>query len=361
LALVALLVVALDFSFLKRLVPLLRKEPSATTLLGPASQPGDVLDPSSPTEPAMAGVVHAPGGTQARELSPIVALSGRTIARREQVPGRYPLYATPSPDGSVWVTVRDSSMLARVVPGDWTWRTWRFPLWPHVAAVDADCCAWVALTLSSAVVRVSPSGGVERIKVPRTRELLVAAASAGMCLVVDSGRRQLLVFDGPQWSCRKLEGAIRPDFVTLGPGGEAWVTDTARPVVLRVGPGERRWDAQGYVTEVVVPDGTRAASMAPDGRSLLVGHTAEPLVSTISVSDHSVKSYPLPGIPFGVVALADASWCAVPSINGVVRLAPDGTTDIVTLGAETQPTAVAEVAGTLVVVCAGSSELVVLE
>lgn len=267
------------------------------------------------------------------------------------VPGLFPLYLTPS-GTHLWVTCRDSSQLACLDTADGSWRTWQLPAWPHVAGVAGDGTVWVGLTLAGRVASVSPSGGVRVQRLARSREILVAAGTATGGLVVDGGNKRLWRVgpDKPVWSPLPDE-MVRPDFVAVQADGTAWITDTEMPLlaVVRSQPEP--------TTLVTIPDGSRVVSIDEGGGCLWVGHTRRPALTRLSLArpDREQRTYPLPGVPFGICLAPDGRVnAALADDDAIATLDPaTGGVDLEPLPPGSHPTSVGWVGERRYAACAG--------
>ncbi len=274
------------------------------------------------------------------------------------LPGEYPLWLTPGHGNTLWVTLRDTSQLAHLDVTTGTWQKWRLPTYPHVASIDARGRAWVALTLANSVAVVDPeSGRRERIRLGRTRELLVAAHDRDACLVVDSGRLCIWRIEGDERTAISLPPEMRrPDFVAATASGEWWITDTHESVVARR-------SAAGEFSVLPVRSPTRTAIVDEARRAVWLGHWSEPHVSRFDIDDPTVPtSIELPGVPFGAALGPDGRlWLAIPELDQVVAVEDAGVTDIVGLPPGSGPGAVsvAWVGGHMYVSSGASGRLLV--
>lgn len=289
-----------------------------------------------------------------------VASADTHLAETMEIPGEYPLWVTPGHDGSLWMTLRDSSSLARLDTVTNRWDTWRLPAYPHVAAVDDRGRAWVALTLASSVAVVDPTGGKpKRVRLGRTRELLVAARDGDATLVVDSGRRCIWRIDGSGHVAIPLPSqVVRPDFVATTAAGAWWVTDTHAPVVAHRSPN-------GAYRLLPVPSPTRTATVDERRGVVWLGHWSEPLVSRFDLgAPEEPLSTELPGVPFGATLGPDGRlWLAIPDEERVVAIDEFGISQTIDLPRGSGPGAVsvAWVEHRMYVAVAASGRLLVYE
>ena len=205
--------------------------------------------------------------------------------------------------------------------------------------------AWAALTLSSAVAVVDPvSGTARRIRLARSRELLATAWDGENCLVVDADRRVIWHIDEASADGRERrvaalalpDGMVRPDFVVATPGGDLWVTDTARPVLGHLPAG-----AQARLVDLPAP--SHVALVDADAGCLWVSHWDDPLVSRLELADPDAPlvTHEISGLPFGFALGPDGrAWAAVPARDEIVAVAASGTTETHSLPAGSGPGAV---------------------
>jgi gluconolactonase len=126
-----------------------------------------------------------------------------------------------------------------------------------------------------------------------------------------------------------------PNVAAFGPDGALYVTcsgEEGRPEILRIAPGGatvERWTD-------VVPDYPNGALVTPDGSALIVVEAhAQRLVRVAiqadgSAGDVSVIASLLDTDPDGVALAADGSlWVTLYRPDGLVRVAPDGTVEVV--------------------------------
>jgi streptogramin lyase len=321
----------------------------------PGAQLGMTATFSDPALPAPVPSLTAP----VDDFAVVAAPDALRLEDELAVPGEYPLWVTPGIGEELWVTLRDSSSIALLDAVNRRWRTWRFPSYPHVASVDERGRAWAALTLAGAVAVVDPHlNATSRIKLGRTRELLVAAHDGDACLVVDAGRLCIwrITDDLSPVAIALPPGMRRPDFIAATWAGEWWVTDTHEPVVAR-----RAASGDWLVLPVETP--TRVVIVDDVRRLVWVTHWDAPAVSRFDLAHPgSAVVTEIPGVPYGATLGPDGRlWVALPDEEQLVALDESGVTDVVPLPSDSGPGAVslAWLGSRLYVACAVSGRLLV--
>lgn len=270
------------------------------------------------------------------------------------VPGKYPFFAAEDGD-AVWITLRDSSSLARL-DADGQWKTWRLPPWPHIPTIDRRGRAWVALTLSSGVAVVDPnvSGGWERIKLRKTRELLGAAWADDLCFVVDSGHRCVWRIGDTARDALPLPAeVIRPDVIAVA-DGTLWVSDTEMPALIAL-------ESDEDPRLVPVSDGSRGLVVDPAASALWVGHTRRTALTRLSLATRSTEEFELPGVPFGIAIDGTGRVAAaLTAEDSLAIVSPDGHVESIALPPGSRPTSVVRMGAHWYVTCAALNQLAIL-
>lgn len=274
----------------------------------------------------------------------------------DRLPGSFPFALTPAADGGLWCTFRDSSGIGRLDPATGVWRRWRSPAYPHAAAIDDRGRAWAALTLAGAVARYDPETGAQRrFRLGRSRELLGAAWLDGACVVVDSAHLRLWhVRDGARPRAERLPTALRrPDLLAVLDGA-LWLGDTAVAQLAQRNP-----DGSWLLHDV--PDGTR--QIVADGTALWLAHTARPLVSHFDTVTGELRSFTLPGVPFGLTVAGDGrAWAGLHEREALAAVdLESGEVELVPLPSGDQPVSLAWHADRLWVASGRSDRLLALD
>lgn len=310
---------------------------------------------------ALGAMAPAPSTTELIERAELhpVSTALRTIGVEDSLatPGGYPLYLSAAGDRSLWVTLRDSSVLAWLDLDTGEWRRWRLPLWPHAACTDDRGRAWVALTLSSQVATVDPEERrARRVRLPRTRELLLAAWDGDAAVVVDAWHRRLWRIDDSGKAAIDLpEGMRRPDYVVPDGRGSLWVSDIGTPVLARVG--------RDTGTLFPSPGRIRAVVVEPGGHHLWLGHFVRPLMSRLDLDDpdRGTVTMELPGTPTGMAFGPDGLlWASLFDADAVIALDRSGVQHRIDLPRGSGPTSVLWLGEHLVVACGPASRLLVV-
>lgn len=345
------LLLVVDRRFLADLVRRLRRSGGGGW---PATTPSSSAPGPVEIAATAAGAWEAPrlAGSQVVALPPPLGLRATFAA-----PGAYPLGLAAAGPQTVWVTLRDASAVCLLDLEDGRWQTWRVPTYPHLPCVDEQGRVWAGLTLASgAVVVDAEEGVVRRIKLPRTRELLGSAWAGDACWLVDAGRRALHRIDGGgrATTIELPPGVGRPMAVAVDDDGGAWVTDTARPGVVIVGPGDE-------TAVVPVPAPTRGVIADPDRGCVWAGHAGLAAASRIGAGARDVETFDLPGMPYGLALGRDgALLAALLDEDAVVELRPDGSTRAAATGDGSGPISMAWVGDDLCVACSGDASIAVL-
>jgi sugar lactone lactonase YvrE len=188
---------------------------------------------------------------------------------------------------------------------------------------------------------VTLDGDVEVLGSTGGSMLGVAVDGRGRVYACDDGKGEVARYDPATGSvatyARGVDGVDMdcPNVAAFGPDGVLYVTcsgEDDRPEILRIAPGGvdvRRWtDA--------VPDYPNGALVTPDGAALIVVEAhAQRLVRVPIERDGSAGAVSvvaeLPDTdPDGVALAADGSlWVTLYRPDGLVRVAPDGTVEVV--------------------------------
>ena len=336
---------AFDWHFLRDLAQRLRRSRG-----GPAVHLGTAVTVAPAIDPAGEGIAGADPVVVEKPFWLRTPSTPARVVDEVSVPGQWPVFVAPGHDGRVFVSLRDSSDVAMLVPGG-AWRTWHLPAYPNQITVDPSGRAWTALTLSSAVAVIDPlDGSVTRHRVGRSKELLGAAWCGTTCRVVDAANRTVVAVGDGAADAIALPAAMgRPAFLATD-GDQTWVTDASRTSLAVIDGDASRLVEVHLPTRVVVSDGA----------GVWAGATNEPALVRANLGTRRLVG--VPGVPFGLAASASGEvWASLPSLDAVVLVAPDDTQRLVTLPPGSQPMGLAIVGTTLWVCCPGRGALVNLE
>lgn len=273
-------------------------------------------------------------------------------------PSAFPLLVAGDPDHrALWVTVRDWPAVGRIDlrTGDAVWA--RTAPYPHAPTPDGTGGCWTALTRSSALAHVRADGGVDAlVDLPRSRELLVTAATPEAVWLADAGARCLVMVDRASLTPRRLdlpEPFLRPDYVAVDGRGGVWVGDTRAPVLGHV--------RRGAATAAAVPVPHPTRFVLPHGDRLWLGASDRPVATLVDGAggvDHHVD---LPAVPFGMAVADDGSLLvALKDADAVAVVAGGAVRHLVPTGPSTMPLGVAVVGGRTFATLALASRVVEL-